>query len=92
MMMLTLPFYVPAAQALGIDLIWFGILIILAWQIGLVAPPVGIIAFVTQSVVKEPTIGMVYKGCLPFIAALVLVEVLVILIPDIALYLVRAMG
>ena len=89
MMMLTLPFYVPAAQALGIDLIWFGILIILAWQIGLVAPPVGIIAFVTQSVVKEPSITTVYKGCLPFIAALIIVEMLVLLIPDIALYLVK---
>jgi tripartite ATP-independent transporter DctM subunit len=92
MMMLTLPFYVPAAQALGIDLIWFGILIILAWQIGLVAPPVGMIAFVTQSIVKEPTIATVYKGCLPFIAALIVVEALIVLVPDIALYLVRAMG
>jgi tripartite ATP-independent transporter DctM subunit len=92
MMMLTLPFYLPAAEALGIDVIWFGILIILAWQIGLVAPPVGMIAFVTQSVVKEPSIMTVYKGCLPFILALIVVEVLVLFIPDIALYLVRVMG
>ncbi len=91
MMMLTLPFYVPAAHALGIDIIWFGILIIVAWQIGLVAPPVGIIAFVTQNIVKEPTIWTVYKGCLPFIAVLVIIELLVIAIPDIALFLPRAM-
>jgi len=91
MMMLTLPFYVPAAQALGIDLIWFGILIILAWQIGLVAPPVGIIAFVTQNIVKEPTIGTVYKGCLPFIAVLIIIELIVIAVPDTVLFLTRTM-
>ncbi len=46
------------------------------------------IAFVTQGVVKEPTITEVYKGCLPFIGALIAVEALVLLFPDLALWMV----
>jgi C4-dicarboxylate transporter DctM subunit len=87
MIVLTVPFYLPAVQALNIDLIWFGIIIILAWQLGMVLPPVGLIAFVTQNIVKEPTIETVYKGCLPFAAALVLIAFLIILFPQIALFL-----
>ena len=81
----------PAVKALGIDPVWFGILIILAWQIGLVAPPVGMIAFVTQSVLKEVSLQTVYKGCLPFILALIIVEIVVIFVPDVALFLLQVM-
>jgi len=91
MMLLTIPFYMPTVQALGIDPVWFGILIILAWQIGLVAPPVGLIAFVTQGVLKEVPLETVYKGCLPFIAALVIVEIVVLFVPDVALFLLKVM-
>jgi C4-dicarboxylate transporter DctM subunit len=91
MMLLTIPFYMPAVKALGIDPVWFGILIILAWQIGLVAPPVGMIAFVTQSVLKEVSLQTVYKGCLPFILALIIVEIIVIFVPDVALFLLQVM-
>ena len=91
MMLLTIPFYMPAVRALGIDPVWFGILIILAWQIGLVAPPVGLIAFVTQGVLKDVSLKTVYKGCLPFILALVIVEVVVLFVPDVALFLLKVM-
>ncbi len=91
MMLLTIPFYMPAVNALGIDPVWFGILVILAWQIGMVAPPVGLIAFVTQSVLKEVSLRTVYEGCLPFILALIIVEILVIFVPDIALFPLRLM-
>jgi tripartite ATP-independent transporter DctM subunit len=87
MVVLTVPFYMPAIHALGIDVIWFGILIILAWQIGMILPPVGMMAFIAQKIVKEPTIETVYKGCVPFAGALVVIEALVILFPEIALFL-----
>jgi len=91
MMLLTIPIYMPAAHALGIDPIWFGILIILAWQIGNIAPPVGLICFVTQSAIKEVPILTVYKGCLPFIGALIIIEGIVIGVPDTALFLINLM-
>jgi tripartite ATP-independent transporter DctM subunit len=92
MVVLTVPFYIPAINALGIDVIWFGILIILAWQIGMILPPVGMMAFIAQKIVKEPTIETVYKGCIPFAAALVVIEILVILFPEIALFLPNMMA
>jgi tripartite ATP-independent transporter DctM subunit len=87
MVVLTVPFYMPALNALGIDIIWFGILIILAWQLGMVLPPVGMMAFVAQKIIKDPPIGTVYKGCLPFAAVLVVIEILIILFPQIVLFL-----
>jgi tripartite ATP-independent transporter DctM subunit len=92
MVVLTVPFYMPAINALGIDVIWFGILIILAWQIGMILPPVGMMAFVAQKIVKEPKIETVYKGCVPFAVALVVIEALVILFPEIALFLPNMMA
>ncbi len=87
MVVLTIPFYLPVIHALNIDIIWFGILVILAWQLGMVLPPVGLIAFVTQNIVKEPTIATVYRGCIPFAAALVVAAALIIIFPQIALFL-----
>jgi TRAP-type C4-dicarboxylate transport system permease large subunit len=92
MVVLTVPFYMPAINALGIDVIWFGILIILAWQIGMILPPAGMMAFIAKKIVKEPTIETVYKGCIPFAAALVVIEILVILFPEIALFLPNMMA
>ncbi len=90
-MLLPLPFLLPTAAALHIDLIWFGILVILAWQIGFLAPPVGLIVFVTQSVVKDVPLYTVYKGALPFLFGLIVVEILVVLLPDIILLPVKFM-
>jgi TRAP-type C4-dicarboxylate transport system permease large subunit len=79
----------PAINALGIDIIWFGILIIIAWQLGMVLPPVGMMAFVGHKIIKDPTLGLgtVYKGCFPFAVALMIIEALIILFPDIVLFL-----
>lgn len=85
LMLLTVPLLLPAAAALGIDLIHFGILIILAWQIGMIAPPVGLIVFVTKGILPDVSTATVYKGCLPFLAGLVAVEAMVVFAPEIAL-------
>jgi tripartite ATP-independent transporter DctM subunit len=91
MVVLTVPFYMPAINALGIDIIWFGILIILAWQLGMVLPPVGMMAFVGQKIIKDPPIGTVYKGCFPFAVVLMVIEALIIAFPEIALFLPHTM-
>jgi len=58
----------------------------------MILPPVGLMAFIAQKIVKEPTIETVYKGCIPFAAALVVIEALVILFPEIALFLPNMMA
>jgi len=89
MVVLTVPFYMPAINALGIDIVWFGILIIIAWQLGMVLPPVGMMAFVGHKIIKDPSmgIGTVYKGCFPFAVALMIVEAFIIAFPEIVLFL-----
>jgi len=93
MVVLTVPFFLPAINALGIDIIWFGILIILAWQLGMVLPPVGMMAFVGHKIIKDPSmgIGTVYRGCFPFAVVLVITEALIIAFPQIVLFLPNAM-
>jgi tripartite ATP-independent transporter DctM subunit len=83
MMLLTVPFFLPTAKVLGIDPVYFGILIILAWQVGFIAPPVAMLVFVTHSVIPEVPIGKIYKGCLPYLLGLAIVELLILLVPAI---------
>jgi tripartite ATP-independent transporter DctM subunit len=83
MMLLTVPFLLPTARALGIDPIYFGILIILAWQVGFIAPPVAMLVFVTRSVLPDVPIGKIYKGCLPYLLGLAIVELLILFVPAI---------
>jgi tripartite ATP-independent transporter DctM subunit len=89
MMMLTVPLYMPTVEALGIDPVYFGILIMMSWQIGMIAPPVGLLVFVTKSTLKGVPINVVYRGCIPFLIGLILVEALVLFVPDTAMYLPR---
>ena len=86
MMLLTVPFFLPTARALGIDPIYFGILIILAWQVGFIAPPVAMLVFVTHSVLPEVPIGKIYKGCIPYLLGLAIVELLILFIPAIVFF------
>ena len=86
MILLTVPLYMPTVRALGIDPILFGVLIMLSWQIGMIAPPVGMIAFVAKSTIKTVSIYEVYKGCIPFLFGLIIIQLIILLFPDIALF------
>lgn len=85
-MMITLPLVLPIATALQIDLIWFGIVTVLAVEIGLLTPPLGLSVFVIKGSLDDPTIplGEVFKGALPFAAIMGLVLALIIAVPAIA--------
>lgn len=83
MMLLTVPFFLPTVKSLGIDPVYFGILIILAWQVGFIAPPVAMLVFVTKSVLPDVPIGKIYKGCLPYLLGLGIVELLILFVPAI---------
>ncbi|MCB1396255.1 MAG: TRAP transporter large permease [Rhodobacteraceae bacterium] len=85
-MMITLPLVLPIATALHIDLIWFGIVTVLAVEIGLLTPPLGLSVFVIKGSLDDPSIslGEVFKGALPFAAIMGLVLALIIAVPAIA--------
>jgi tripartite ATP-independent transporter DctM subunit len=91
MILLTVPILFPVTQAIGYDPIWFGVIIVVVCQAGMIAPPVGLNVFVISGMVKDVPMQDIYRGILPFLAAMVLLLGILMLVPDIALYLPRTM-
>ena len=87
MIMLTVPIFWPVAQALGFDVIWFGIYIILSMELGAISPPVGLNCFIISGVAKDVPLATIYKGALPFMLTIFVGIALLAAFPDIALIL-----
>src|SRR5712672_3619889 len=87
MIILTVPIIFPLVTALGFDPIWFGVIIVMTVELGLIHPPVGMNVFVIKSVVKDVSFATIFKGVLPFIATDILRLVILIAFPVIALWL-----
>lgn len=68
MIMLTVPVFYPIAASLGIDLIWFGIFVVMVTEISYITPPVGMNAFVLRTVAPDVRLGTIFKGLAPFVA------------------------
>lgn len=85
-MILTLPLVFPIITGLGFSEIWFGVIVVLLLEIGLVTPPVGINLFITSKYSGVP-VHKVLMGSLPFVGILLLTILILIIFPDIALYL-----
>ena len=82
-----MPIIFPVIRALGFDPIWFGVIIVMAVELGLNHPPVGMNVFVIKSVAKDVDFTTIFKGVLPFILTDLLRLVVLIAFPVIALYL-----
>lgn len=91
MLVLTLPIVFPIITALGFDPIWFGVLVVITLEMGLISPPVGVNVFVVKALAEDVPMRKVFEGILPFWIAMVLCLILLILFPDIALMLPRSM-
>lgn len=92
MTFITLPTLYPLVSAAGFDLIWFGVIYTITMEVVVLTPPVGLNLYVIQALArKEVTIGDVIIGCLPFIACLVTLIGLLVMFPDIALWLPEVM-
>ena len=88
MMLLTLPFFMPLVTSMKIDPIWFGVLFLMAMQIGLLSPPFGIIAFTMKSVAPpQITIRQVFAAVMPYVIIGVLMTIAILLYPPIATWL-----
>jgi tripartite ATP-independent transporter DctM subunit len=84
-LVLTLPIVVPIVKALGYDLIWFGVLMVIVLEMGLISPPVGINVFVVKGLVPDVPMGQIFAGILPFWLAMIVCLALLIAFPQIAL-------
>jgi tripartite ATP-independent transporter DctM subunit len=87
MIILTVPIIFPVVTALGFDPIWFGVIIVMTVELGLIHPPVGMNVFVIKSVVHDVSFATIFKGVLPFIVTDLVRLVILIAFPIIALWL-----
>jgi len=87
LIMLTVPIFYPLVLHLGFDPIWFGVIIVMVTQIGVLTPPVGVSVYVVSGVARNVPLEVIFKGVIPFIIALVIGVLLIVLFPKIALFL-----
>jgi C4-dicarboxylate transporter, DctM subunit len=87
MVLLTLPVFFPVVAALGFDPVWFGVLIVLVVQVGLISPPVGMNMFVMNALLKDVPLAQIFRGSAIFCVPLAIGLVLVMLFPQLALWL-----
>ncbi len=91
MLVLTLPIFFPVITALGIDPIWFGVLVVLTLEMGLISPPVGINVFIVKSVAPGVDLGTIFRGVAPFWLAMLAALMLLVAFPQISLILPNTM-
>jgi TRAP-type C4-dicarboxylate transport system permease large subunit len=90
-MVLTLPLMIPLVEANGMDLIWFGVVVVKLLEIGLITPPVGLNVFVLANVVgRDAPVGTIFAGIWRFLCADVVVLALIVAFPAISLFLSQA--
>jgi C4-dicarboxylate transporter DctM subunit len=85
-LLVIVPIFIPTAKALGIDLVHFGVVVVVNVMIGLLTPPYGLLLFVVANMTKQPLLTIV-KEAAPFIAAAILILALITAVPDTVLWL-----
>ena len=87
MVLLTVPIFAPMMAALGYDLVWFGIVVVVVTEISLITPPVGLNVFVLKTVMPDVPLGRIFRGIVPFILADIVRLALIVAVPSLVLLL-----
>jgi len=87
MILLTVPIFLPMIEGVGFDAIWFGIVVVLVVEMSLITPPVGLNVYVLSGVAKDVPMSTIFRGILPFLAAMIVCFLIVVAFPQIALWL-----
>ena len=87
MVLLTIPLFFPVVMALGFDPVWFGVMIVMVIQIGLISPPVGMNLFVINTLLPRVGLVNIYRGVWPLVVVQVITLVILMLVPQISLWL-----
>ena len=85
LVLLTIPIFYPVVVGLGFDPIWFGVMIVLVTQMGVISPPVGVNVYVVGGMDRAVSLQSVFKGALPFLGALVVAALLMLYFPQLVL-------
>jgi C4-dicarboxylate transporter DctM subunit len=84
---LTVPIIYPVVLVLGFDPIWFGVIIVLVTEMGVITPPVGVNVYVIKGIAEDVPLETIFRGILPFLAALIVAVAILIAFPQIATFL-----
>jgi C4-dicarboxylate transporter DctM subunit len=87
MILITVPIFLPVAVSAGYDGIWFGILVLLVTEVGLITTPVGLNIFVIRGQIPDVALDNVYRGILPFLWAHAAMIAILMIVPGVALWL-----
>ncbi len=90
-LVLTLPIVHPMILQLGFDPIWFGVIMVIVLEMGLISPPVGINVFVVKGIAEDVPMSEIFIGILPFWLAMFVCLIILIMFPEIALFLPNTM-
>ena len=91
MIILTVPIIFPVIKELGFDPIWFGVIIVMTVELGLIHPPVGMNVFVIKSVVKDVSFTTIFNGVIPFVVTDLVRLIILIVFPLLATWLPQQM-
>ncbi len=87
MILLTIPIFFPVVQNLGFDPVWFGIVVVMVVELGLITPPIGMNVFIIKGMAQEIALGRIYMGVLPFVISLIILIGVIVAFPWIATWL-----
>ncbi|MCD6404983.1 MAG: TRAP transporter large permease [Planctomycetes bacterium] len=87
LILLTIPIFYPVVTGLGYHPIWFGVIIVVVTQMGVISPPVGVNAYVVSGIERDIPLQTVFKGALPFLGALVVAAAILVAFPQLSLWL-----
>jgi len=87
MIVVTIPIFFPIVERLGFDPIWFGVMIVLVGEMGVITPPVGVNVFVIKGIAPDIALEKIFRGIFPFLGALILLTIILLIFPKIATFL-----
>ena len=87
LIVVTIPIFFPIVQKLGFDSIWFGVMMVLVAEMGVITPPVGVNVFVIKGIAPDVPLFVIFRGIIPFLIALIIVSIIILFLPQIATYL-----
>ena len=92
MILLTLPIFYPIVVGIGYDPIWFGVVVVLIVEMGMISPPVGMTMFVVKGIAPDIPIEIIFKGVMPFLISVLILMTLLLAFPQMVLFLPHLMG
>lgn len=84
LIIVTIPIFFPVVVQLGFDPIWFGVIIVLVSEMGVITPPVGVNVFIIKGIAPEVPLETIFRGIFPFLYALLILTTLIVIFPSIA--------